>query len=92
MDQKLRNLERQASAGDPEALHRLLAEHLRLGLLKPVDPGWAAYKKKQAQEAAKKMELRLRSRGEKRLTAKQRREKRQREKRKWRGIPKSVRK
>ena len=84
MDDKLRKLERLAATGDKEALNRLLQEHLRLGFLKPIDPAWAEYKKKQAQEAAKKMELRLRSQGFKRLTPEQRKIARNVQKRKYR--------
>lgn len=41
MDQQLRELERRARMGDSEALARVLALHLRLGLLQPTDPIWA---------------------------------------------------
>jgi len=92
MDDKLRKLERLAATGDKEALNRLLQEHLRLGLLKPVDSAWADYKKKQAQEAAKAIELRLRRQGFKRMTPAQRKEIRNREKGRWRSLPKTVRK
>ena len=86
MDNKLRKLERLAATGDKEALNRLLQEHLRLGLLKPIDPAWADYKKKQAQEAAKKMGLRLRKMGVKRLTPEQRKNARNLQKRKWKRV------
>lgn len=86
MDDKLRKLERLAATGDREALNRLLQEHLRLGMLKPVDAAWAEHKKKQAQEAAKKMELRLRAQGVKRLTPEQRKKNREHQKRKWKRV------
>ena len=77
MDERMRRLERQAMTGDLEALHRLLVEHLRIGLLKPVDPGIAESKMKQAQAAAKAMDLQERRRGNKRLTAAQRKQARE---------------
>jgi len=74
MDEKLRKLERQAITGNEQARHRLFVEHIRLGILKPVDPGIAEYKKQQAQEAAKKLDLRERTRGNKRMTPEQRKQ------------------
>ena len=72
MDERLRRLERQVATGDLDALHRLLVEHLRVGLLKPIDPGIAEYKKKQAQEVAKRIDLNERCHPTKRMTAAQR--------------------
>ena len=72
MDDRLRKLERQAASGDEGALHRLFVEHIRSGMLKPVNPGIAEYKKQQAQQAAKEADLRERVRGNKRMTAAQR--------------------
>lgn len=91
MDSKLRKLERLAAVGDKEALNRLLQEHLRLGILKPVDPAWAELKKKQAQDAAKKQDLQNRRRGNRRMTPEQRKAARIRYKRRNKGWPKPVR-
>jgi hypothetical protein len=83
MDEKLRRLERQAATGDLNALHRLFAYHLRIGILKPVDPLIVEQRKTVAQRAAKAIELQERRRNNKRMTAAQR--KRAREQRKRAG-------
>jgi len=77
MDERIRKLERLAATGDSEAKRQLLREHLRCGILKPADPG--VVKRKLAMQSAeiRKKEDRERRGPRKRLSAAQRKAKRQ---------------